>query len=129
MLNFYLASSPLGQRAKLTLREPFGFNSKSPVESGPVVLPRDCGAQFNQFALGKTLAKQSKKTVGNICRRACEGDSEAQNQLFILTEMSAVLKSRKVEQLLLGNSRSSAHGRMEVNSKWTSHQGSHFELY
>jgi hypothetical protein len=42
--------------------------------------------------------------------------------------MRAGFKLRQITQLLFGDARFSANGRMDVNSKWTAHQHGHLDL-
>jgi hypothetical protein len=123
-----LSTSSFRQGTELSLGEPLGLDGKCTVESSPVIFPRDRRAQFDQFALRKTIAKHGEKIVGHIRGRSRESHSKTQNELFILIEIRAGPKLRQIPQLLLRDSGFSAHGRMDVDSKWTTNHCRNFKL-
>jgi hypothetical protein len=51
-----------------------------------------------------------------------------QHQLFFIAEMCTVFKSRQITQLFFRDSDFSAHGRMNIDSKWTAYHRRDFEL-
>jgi len=74
------------------------------------------------------LSKLSIKLIANIRWCSREAYSQMQHQFFFIAEMCTVFKSRQIIQLLFRDPDFSAHGRMNVDSKWAAYHRRNFKL-
>ena len=65
------------------------------------------------------LVQRGVQFIGNVGGREGERGGKAKNDLFALVEMRTGFELRDVAQLLFGDLRFSADGRVDVNSKRT----------
>jgi hypothetical protein len=117
-----------GHGAELALGEVVRRDGEDAVKAGASVFPRNDGGEFHEFRFGKVLAEGGVELIGNVSRGASKGNSQAEDGFFAGVEAHTGFELREVMELVFGDARVSAHGRMDVNSKRTTdHQGS-FEL-
>ena len=74
------------------------------------------------------LAQFGEQFVGNLHRRPGHDHSIIKYQFFKRGKRVAVPVGRQLLQLLFTDTRRSAAGRADVNSKWTADEGSHLNL-
>ena len=116
------------QRTKLPVRKSFRLHTKRPVESRAIIFPGHRRSQFHQLALGKFVPQRRKQFIGNFRWRSGERGGKSHYILFHFREIRAGFELRHAHQLLFRESLVfSAHGRMNVNSKRTSHQHRRFQ--
>jgi hypothetical protein len=117
-----------GQRAEFAFRVIVRFNSERPIESRAAVLPTDDGAQFGELAFRKLCAQGRIESVGNIGGGARKRDRQLQSEFFARVEMRAGFELGEIAKLILSEAGSSAHGRMNVNSKRAADHHGHLQL-
>ena len=76
----------------------------------------------------KCLRRVAWSSSVDHSRRTSHGNRESKNRLFLFVKMRTSFELREVVQLLCGDSGFSAHGRMNINSKWAAHHQRGFEL-
>ena len=113
---------------ELALREVVGRDGEDSIETGASVFPGDDRGKFDEFGLGKMLAKRRVEFVRDVRWGASEGHSQVNDGFFAGVEVRAGIELREVVELVFGDTGFSAYGRMDINSKRTAdHQGG-FEL-
>jgi hypothetical protein len=114
--------------AELALGEAFGGDGEGAVEAGAGIFPGDDGGEFDELGLGKMLAQGGVEFVGDGGWIAGHGDGKPKNSFFAVVKMGTGFKLRDVLQLLFGDAGSSAHGRMDINSKRAAHHEGGLQL-
>jgi hypothetical protein len=75
------------QGADRPFREIFRFDAEGVIEAGAVVLPRNCGREFDQFAVAESTTQAGEEGVRNFDRRMGHGVGIFQNQPFQFGEI------------------------------------------
>jgi len=75
------------QGADGPVREIFRFDAKGVIEAGAVVLPRDGGREFDEFAIAESAAQASKQGIGDFDRRLGYGVGVFQNETLQFGEI------------------------------------------
>jgi hypothetical protein len=110
------------------LGEALGGDVVDAVETGAGIFPGDYRSEFDELALGEVLTERGVEFVGDVGGNASEIGGEAQDRFFDIVEIGAGFELTQIVELLFGDARFSAHGRVDIDSKGTANEHGHFEL-
>lgn len=98
------------------------FKAEDAVGTGAVVFPGDSRGKLDQFGGGKALFQPGAQIVADPGRRGGHRIGQLQHQLFVVAEKRAFAIQVETEDLLVADSRGSASGRVDIDSKRALHQ-------
>ena len=90
------------------------------IEASAEILERDCLRQFDHLLIVKLRADLGEHLIGNLRRRTGHSLGIAQERFFPPIEARTRFEISERFELLVGNARVSAHGRVNVDSERTS---------
>jgi len=87
------------------------------IEAGAVVLPSDCGREFDQCTIAESLAQAGEEGIRDFDWRLSHGVGVFQNETLQFREIEVGTVLAQVGNLFGGDAVFSAYGRADVNSK------------
>ena len=90
------------------------------IEACAEILQRDCLGQLNHLLIVELCADLGEHLVGNLSRRTGHSLGISQHRFFPPIEARARFENSQRFELLVGNARVSAYGRVDVDSKGAS---------
>ncbi len=105
----------------MALGETFRDNGEGAIEAGAIIFPGNCGAEFDELALGKVVPQRTVEFVGDRGGRMSHVARETKDEFFAFVKVRAAVESGEVVKLSFSDALFSADGRMHVDSKRTSH--------
>jgi hypothetical protein len=105
------------QGADIALSEARAADAENTIKACAIVLKGYSRRQFHQFRITELLEDASVEFVGDVGRRFNQFICQLQRNALARIESRAGLIVVQPEELLLGHSHFSAHGRIDVHSK------------